>query len=303
MLRRFDRYWMAPGSARNLALLRILIGGYGVVYLAIRGPALASVAGFAPGRYEPVGVANLAGKPMEGWVVEALVLAAFVAGLAFVAGWKFAFSGPLFAVLLLWVTTYRNSFGQVFHTENLLVLHVLVLGLVPSARTLSVDARGKVLRSERGIEFGWPVRLMCLLTVIAYVIAGFAKLQIGGVEWITSGALQNHVAYDNLRKILLGDWHSPLGAWLVGYGWVFPPLAALTVAFELGAPVALLHRKAAAAWVVGVWIFHLGIFATMAILFPYQMLGFAFLPFFGLERWRAPAFALHRRPAEQRVPG
>jgi hypothetical protein len=292
ILRRFDRYWMAPGSARNLALLRILIGGYGVVYLALRGPALVSVAGFAPNRYEPVGIANLAGEPLEAWVVEALVLAAFVAGLA---------------LLLLWVTTYRNSFGQIFHTENLLVLHVLVLGFVPSARSLSADsrkdARSKLLQSDDGIEFGWPVRLMCLLTVIAYVIAGVAKLQIGGIEWITGGALQNHVAYDNLRKILLGDWHSPLGAWLVGYGWVFPPLAALTVAFELGAPLALLHRRVAAAWVAGVWVFHLGIFATMAILFPYQMLGFAFLPFFGLERWRVPTFALHRQPAERRVPG
>lgn len=294
-LRRFDAYWMAPGSARNLAMLRILVGGYGVVYLALRGPALASVADFAPNRYTPVGVANLAQEPLEAWLVRLLPVAAFITGIAFVAGWRFAVSGPLFALLLLWVTTYRNSFGQIFHTENLLVLHVLVLAFVPAARALAMDARRAGHPAGSGIEYGWPVRLMCVLTVLTYVIAGVAKLQIGGLEWITSGALQNHVAYDNLRKILLGDWHSPLGAWLVEFGWIFPPLAALSVAFELGAPVALLHRKVAATWVAGVWAFHLGIFATMAILFPYQLLGFAFLPFFRLDRWQLPELALRRR--------
>ena len=36
-------------------------------------------------------------------------------------------TAPLAALGMLWVTAYRNSWGMVFHTENLLVIHLAVL--------------------------------------------------------------------------------------------------------------------------------------------------------------------------------
>jgi len=55
------------------------------------------------------------------------------------------------------------------------------------------------------------------------------------------------------------------------------------VTVELGAWVALLGGRWRNVWVVGAWLFHLGVLAVMAIVFPYQLSGVAFAPFFRLE--------------------
>ena len=144
---------------------------------------------------------------------------------------------------------------------------------------------------------------MAVITVIAYVIAGEAKLMETGFAWVTDDVLRNQVAFDNLRKILLGDAHSPIGAALVHYRWLFLPLAALTIVVEIGAPIALLRgrifgRSISLWWALTAWMFHLGIFALMFIIFPYQLFGVAYLPFFAVERWR-----IWDRVARVRVPG
>lgn len=290
LVRRLDGYWLAPAPAERLALLRILIGGFALVYIAITAGNLMSVATFDARQFDPVGISNVLGGPLAASLACGLVVATFVAGLAFVAGWRFRFTGLLFALLLLWITSYRDSWGQIFHTENLLVLHILVLALTPAADVFSLDARkSRTAPVAADPRYGWPVRLLCLLTVITYVITAQAKLLDAGLEWITGDMLRNHVAYDNLRKIQLGDPHSPLGAALVPHAWIFYPLAVMSFIVELGAPVALWNRRLARLWVSSAVLFHVGIFALMAIIFPYQMLGFAYLPFFAVERWRAPA--------------
>ena len=131
-----------------------------------------------------------------------------------------------------------------------------------------------------------PVWLMCLTTVLVYLVAGYTKLDSAGLDWALGDTLRNQVAYDNLRKDVLGDVHSPLGGWLVRYGGVFPPLAVATLLIELGAPVAMLGRAWARWWALAAWGFHVGILALMAIVFPYQLLGFAFLPFLGPDLTR-----------------
>jgi hypothetical protein len=231
---------------------------------------------------------------------------------AFVAGWRYRLSGPLFAVLLLWVTTYRNSFGQVFHTENLLVLHVIILALAPAADAWSLDSRRRPSASESvatvdqgpspGVadgHYGWPVQLMCLVTVLTYFITGETKLRNAGLDWVTSDSLRNYVAYDNLRKAELGDFHSPLATLVLQHAWLFHPLAAFTLIVELGAPLALLGNRISRAWVAAAWGFHAGVLAMMAIVFPYPLLGVAFAPFFPVERlrhsFRLPALRRSRR--------
>ena len=57
----------------------------------------------------------------------------------------------------------------------------------------------------------------------------------------------------------------------------------LTMAVELGAPLALLDRRLRNAWVGATWLMHLGILATMAIGFPSPLFGVAFAPLFRLE--------------------
>jgi hypothetical protein len=137
------------------------------------------------------------------------------------------------------------------------VLHVLILTFAP-----------------RAIR----VRLCALVIVVAYVAAGVAKLRLGGIDWLDGDVLRHHVAHDNVRKALLGDWHSPLGEAAVGHAWLFPPMAIATLVVELGAPVALLGGRWRTAWVASAWVFHAGVLALMAVLFPYQLALVGFAP-------------------------
>ena len=292
---RLDGWWRAPAPARRLAALRILVGGFGVGYVVLRAPNFVSYADFDDSQFASVGIATLLEGPLPDVALRLLVAATVVAGVAFLAGWRFRISGPGFAFLLLALMTYRNAFGQVFHTENILVLHVLVLGLSPAADALSLDSRGRDSPGDEA-RYGWPIRLMCIITVLTYFIAGETKLRIAGLDWVTSDSLRNFVAFDNLRKIELGDTHSALGGMLVGERWMFPPLAAFTLAVELGAPLALLGGRIARTWAFLAWAFHVGVVAVMAIIFPYQLIGIAFAPFFAVERLpiRLPAWLTRR---------
>ena len=257
----------------RLAILRVLVGGFAVLHLIVRVPHLRQVARFEVVRFDPVGPLGFLDGPLSPIVVDLLLVAAIATGAAFVAGWRMRAVGPAFAVLLLVVSSYRNSWGQVFHTENLFVLHVLVIGLA-----------APFVRADSDDDHRWPVDVCALVTVLTYAVAGWAKIRYGGWAWLDGDALRHQVAYDNVRKAALGDTWSSLGGGLVRHGWVFAPLAIATLAVELLAPLALLHRQARVVWAVAAWCFHIGIVALMAVVFAYPLSGIAFAPLFRLER-------------------
>jgi hypothetical protein len=156
-------------------------------------------------------------------------------------------------------------------------LHTAVLAIAPAAAVWSLDRRRRSGEAvEPRAEFGWPLRLMSVITVLTYVLAGVAKLRHGGVDWISGDVLRNLVAHDNLRKIVLGDVHSPIGGWLVGHAWLFPPMALASCAVELGAPIALLPGRPRYAWIAAAWLFHVAVLVLMAITFFYPLTGIAY---------------------------
>lgn len=284
-----DRWWMAPAPPERLAAVRILAGGFALAYMIGRLLHFLSYAHFDPGQFQPVGVLSLVlDRPLVPLAVRIITIATAACAVPFVLGWRYRVTGPLFAALLLWTLTYRHSWGMVFHTDNLLVLQVLVLGITPAADAWSLDARRRARRGHSPPaahgRYGWPLRLMCCVVVAAYVLAGVAKLRNAGLSWLWGDELRNHIALDNARKALLGDIYSPLAAPLLRWDALFRVLALMTVVAELGAPLALLGRRVAALWVLLVVGFHLGVLALMMIAFPYQMFGFAFACFFPVER-------------------
>lgn len=285
--------YLAPLPPERLALLRLLVGGYALGYLVVRLPHLLAVAGFGRDpRFDPVGPLWFLASPVPPAVGHAILTAAVLAGAAFVLGWRWRVTGPGFAVLFLAVTTYRSSWGQVFHTDNLVALHLLLIAIAPAADAWSLDRRRRPTTPaavQPTSAHGWPVRLCSLVTVLAYAVSGWAKLRNGGIDWVTGDTLRNQIAHDNLRKALMGDVWSPLGGHAVRYGWLFPPLAAISVAVELGAPLALVFRRLRTSWAVAAWLFHLGVLALMAIAFPYQLTGIAFASLFATRRRRAAA--------------
>ncbi|MBA3500426.1 MAG: HTTM domain-containing protein [Myxococcota bacterium] len=281
-MKRVADWWFSPAPAERLAALRILIGGYAFWYLWVRFGEFLSVSRLPVAQWKGVGVTAWSG-PLPSGVVIALVVATMIALGAFVLGAGYRYVAPVAAVLLLFVTTYRNSFGMVFHTENLMVLHIAALALSPASDVWSIDRwRGWTRTHEAG--YGWAIKLLVALTAAAYMLAGIAKLRIAGLDWIDGELLRNQIAIDNLRKALLGDAIAPLATQFLEHPRLFTAFSALTLGLELGAPLALLGGKVARLWALMVWGFHLGVVLLMNIWFLYPLVFVAFLPVFHCER-------------------
>jgi hypothetical protein len=282
--------WYVPAPAARLALLRIAVGCFATYYLIKRLRPLSNVATLQDWEFAPVGLVWFLARPLPGTVVLGSVVVAIALAAAFALGFRYRVVAPAFALLLLWITSYRNSWGMLYHTDNLLVFHALLLAAAPAADTLSLDARrwrrqGRPAATDgEDGRYGWVIRALCVVTVTAYLIAGVAKLKLGGLAWAGGEQLRAQVAFDNLRKVMLGREAPDLGVWLVRHPALFAPLAVLTLLIELGAPLALAHRRVALAWSLGAWAFHKGVELTMHITFAYPLSFVPFLPFFRVER-------------------
>lgn len=293
-----------PANATRLAVFRILVGAYATGWSLLRFPEHLGQIDRPGNRWHPVGVLSwLDGAPADA-VIVAVAIAAPLLSLAFMVGWRFRAVGPVTAVVLLVVMTLDSSWGQVFHTENLVVLHAAVLAASPAADAL---VPGRARRAERIVrrrtadDYGWALSLAAAIVAITYVLAGIAKLRIAGWSWLDGDVLRHLVAHDNLRKAVLGDTHSPIGTALVAHRWVFTPMAIASVLVELAAPLALLGGRLRTAWVTAAWTFHVGVLVLMAVLFAYPLVGVAFAPFFALERLVPRRFAPVRSDGEDAV--
>lgn len=287
-----SRWFFAPAPVTRLATVRLLVGAYATVYLLVRAPVMADFTRLAASSFAPVSVVRVLGAPLPAWLVLSLYLACIFAAGAVAVGYRFRVSGPAFALLCLWVTSYRNSWGMVFHTDNLLTLHALCLACAPEAGDALTITRPEHTSASDGTRYGWPLKVLSAITVVTYVLAGIAKLKNSGLAWMDGEILRNYIAYDAVRKLSVGSVYSPLGAWLVQYAWPFPIVGVLTMLLELGAPLALLGRRPAIVWVVLALAFHWGVLLVMAIAFTYPMCGVAYVSLLEPERmWRYPPLA------------
>jgi len=284
-LRALDARFLAAAPPERLATVRFLTGAFACGYLLVRAPVLADFRR-TPGVFRPVGLAAWLHGPLPPSWVFALFGLTLLLGVCFTLGWRFRLSGPAFALLVLWVTSYRSSWSMLFHNENLLALHLLVLGCCDAAAALSLDARSAHSQAATTphARYGWPVRLLSVITTCVYVVAAVAKLKITGLSWMDGDVLRNYIAFDAMRKSQIGTLHSPLAGYLVQVGWPYIGLSILTLLVELGGPIALLNRRLTRLWVLGAWGFHLGVLLSMAIAFPYPLSGVAFASMFECEK-------------------
>lgn len=263
--------------AERLALLRIVIGGYALLFVFVRFPHLWNSAGYPSTRWESVGVLSPLSNPPTPFVTRALLIIAIPVGCGYVLGWRYRITGPTFALLFLLITTFRFSWGSVLHTEHLVVIHVMIIGLSTAHHALTIK-KPAVLSNKTPNSYHWAIEACAITTVVGYTVSGIAKLRYGGWDWLSGDVLRNQIAFDNLRKILLGDIHSPVAGWMINNDAPLKVLAPLTVIFELSAPLALLHAALRKTWIIGIWLFHVGVLVLMAIVFPYQLTAVAYLP-------------------------
>ncbi len=277
------RWWFAPAPAERLAALRIAIGGFALAWLTARLPELVSVAQLPARTLMPVGVTRVLSAPLPLAAVVAIAVVTVLATLGLTAGWRYRLTAPIAALGLLWTLSYRNAWGMVFHTENLLVLHVLALACTPAADAWAVT-RARSGGPPPAAGYGWAIKLLAALTCATYLLAGIAKLRLGGLAWAGGEHLRNQIAIDNLRKALLGSAIAPLARLFVAHPDALAGFALGTLAIELGAPLAMCSHRVAKLWAWAAWGFHLGVVLTMNVWFPYPLSWVAFLPMVHAER-------------------
>jgi hypothetical protein len=293
---RLDCWLLSPAPPERLAVLRLAVGGYALVNVFVSTGEFARLSNRPAGQFEPVGLAGLLEGPVSPVVLWALFIVSAVSGVAFVAGAAFRLSGPVFAVASLAWATYHASWGQMLHFEHLVSLHLLVLGFSPAADGLSLDARrSRAAERLARVRHGWPVRLLAIITVVTYALAGVAKLRAGGWTWVDGTTLANHIGYSATRLDLLGESRPPLSTLVVGQDWLLGPAATASLAVELLAPLALLGGWFRRVWVPSVLLFHLGTLTTMFVFFSFNGLGFALLPLYRVEA--VVEFLRRHRPA------
>ena len=257
--------WLTPEvSERALTIWRVWTGVVLAVYLIVRVRPLTSFVG----AWRPVGVLRPIAEPLPMsalWLLWALSLGAalhFVRpiGSETATRWVRALGVPALVILL----THRSSGGQILWFDILPALHVVALWLAGGR----FDA----------IRAGWAMRMASLMTAITYVLAGIAKLRIGGTAWITNGALERQITWSATRFDVLGGTPSPLAAPLVDLGLASAPLALAVIVIELGAPIALVNRRLALGWSIAAWAMHAVIAATLFVVFHWPLFGVAFAP-------------------------
>ena len=272
--------WLhAPTTAERLAGLRIATAGFVVVYVVLHVREFSRLANGSADGFRTVGLARILSEPLPSIWVWAMFAGLIGAGLLFAAGVAVRAVGPLFAVLLLFWTSYHSSWGQLLHFEHLFTLHVMILALAPTADAWSLSRRNQP-RPTPHVRYGWPIRLLALATVATYVLSGIAKLRHSGLAWFDPDTLANHIGYSATRMQTIGGRTPPLAEFVLGARWLIAPMAFGALAVELGAPLALRRRRTRIIWALAALIFHAGTAATMMVFFGYRGLGFGLLPLF-----------------------
>lgn len=294
-----DRY-MAPVPYLRWITVRTLAALFIAGYCIARAPVLSNYARMSLERFAPVGPVMLLSAPVSHAISVSILGLTIALGLLVAFGRVTRWTTPLLAMSVLWVTSYRNSWGMLFHTENLLTLHTIVLAI--GEWTVVHRRHGdSEHNADNNTLSGWPLRLMSAITVATYLLAGVAKLRNSGMAWMDGEILRNTIAHDALRKAELGSDYATLGAVLVQQASLFPPLAWATMAIELGAPLALAHRSLRWAWIGTAWSFHFGVQWIMWIGFPYPLSFVAYASMLPVERlWRLPL--LSKAAARLRLP-
>ncbi len=273
----------------RIGLVRLLVGGYTLLYLAPRRRMFHRVATTDPELFAPVGPVRVLDRPLSPRVAGRVLDATLGSTVLFTLGVGHPVVSRLHTALLTWTLAYRNSWSMIHHNDNLVVLHTLVLSVGRSADAVSVDA---ALRTAGGhaapapaARYGWPLTLMNAVTAAAYLLAGIAKVAgASGWGWVRGDALRRQVAVDGLRKQVYGSRASELAYRLYPHRRLFGAMAVVALLVELGAPLAMADRRLGRVWVAAAYGMHWGILAVMGITFRYQLSGVAFASWWPVER-------------------
>lgn len=187
---------------------------------------------------------------------------------------------PLAILYFEWMVI-AMSYGKVDHDRFGYMILLFVLPTIGKAKwgdtkTLSPAA-------------GWAVVVTQIGVVCTYFLAAWAKLRFGGIDWVNSATITRAV----VRR---GTFFSE---WMLDYPWMLRASQYGIFAFEMLSPIVLFLKPRWQVFaVIGFYLFHVVVYATITIIFlPHLVAMAAFLP---LEKVR-PIVWLRSRFSRLRV--
>ncbi len=263
---RVRKFLFAPVPLARIAYLRWLVYGFvliDVLFLHTSG----WYHGFAdPQWYQALKIGQLLNLPAASvLLVQSIKWVTVVAALIALSGKGSRWSGWVVALSWSWYQYIAFSYGKVDHDRGDFVIALLLLPTVGFAHFR--DLR----RSEAA---GFAIRMIQLGAIAAYFLSGIAKLRFGGSQWGLSWFNSATLARAVLRR------GTPFGQFFLEYPWFLHAAQWFILTAELLSWIIFfLPERWRRLMVLGWFLFHAGVYATITIAFwPHLVMMLGFLP-------------------------
>ena len=274
-------WWFGAVPLRRIALLRAAVYLFIPIDLVLTSGWVREHAAQGPALYQPLTVARWVHLPApSSLAVNLLAVLVVASAVAAATGWRPRITGTIaFLAYLAWMVV-AMSYGKVDHDRFAFLVALAVLPTIGATSLRPSRTAGRW--TEQG---AWALRCVQLAVVATYFLAAWAKLRFGGLDWPTGATLERAL----LRR------QTVFSSWMLDQPRILVPMQFAMIGAELLSPLVLLARSDRARTLValGMWGFHLSVFAGVTIIFlPHCVAIAAFVP---LERLDDVAARLRAR--------
>ncbi len=251
--RRFEAWLFSPGSELQLSL--VVSGLAALVGLQLAFFPWLELAQLPPGLFRPVPVLFFLDRMPPAGVIVALQVAGVAAAVLAAAGWRRRPALALAWLAYLGLAALRASRGKIQHNDLLLLIACVPFLVAPATRWLHRAT------AERSVRWGWPIHTALAFVAGAYFFTGLRKLTASGIAWVAS---------DNMQWILYAGAHGKakvpeVALFIADRPWLAQVAAAGVMAFELGFPLLVLHRRTRPVAIVAAFAFHGGTWLMLGL--------------------------------------
>jgi Vitamin K-dependent gamma-carboxylase len=260
-VRRAASWWFPALPLARAAVMRRIVYGFVLVDVLVT-TSWVPMHGYTPGElYQPLFVGRLLSLPTPSLALVRTVQVALLvaAGLALAGRWPRLAGAATFLLYLEWMII-AFSYGKVNHDRVAFLVALAVLPTIGPARS-----------DDRTLDegTGWALRSIQVAVVLTYLLAAFAKLRYGGLDWVEGSTL--------LRGVMRRG--TSLADPLVDHPWILHWSQYALVAFELTSPLLLAHGRVGRIYLWLAGGFHLVTWLALKISFlPHVVCLAAFLP-------------------------
>ncbi|MGE0474467.1 MAG: hypothetical protein AB7P17_12605 [Nitrospirales bacterium] len=286
----WSRFFFTGFSGESLGLLRMYIG---VGLLFFHTYQFATVLGLNPTGamfyfIEPIWYFKMLGIQYHIPILSFIVYAILMGATIFMIRGQWTRTSILVVIVcIFYLKGVRDSFSGDVHHRYIIPMQMLLLFLLSRCGEVhSRDALHSTFPPLQEWEASWPIKTMQLYVALFYFWSVIAKVRMSGWEWFAGdGRIQEMLIKRSVRWGISGEdtlVKNSLSFELAQHPDLVQVFALLVLAFEIAFPLILFIKsaKVRAAFLSGVFIFHIGTFVLLDVNF--ILIPFVYLIFFDL---------------------